>query len=213
MTIRRTPRARAKGSEGKRQVREAFIAVGRDLYAREGAMGASLRRIARAAGYTPATIYRYFEGSDDLFLAIREQDMAALVEAQEQLLAKGGVPADRVRDVFVLAARHWLAHPDQYRILFETTPIADSGKVTPRRSFADTTVARRSYRLYEQVVAELAPTHPNLPPVAFATAMLITSTHGIVGFAMNTATMNWPDPISMVSYAIELHLVDWRGNG
>jgi AcrR family transcriptional regulator len=119
---RPSPNSRAKTDESKRDVRDAFISVGRHLFAIEDPSQVSLRRIAAEAGYSPGTIYKYFRDQHELFIAIREEDMARVVDDQERIAKQTTDPEERVRKVFLRAARHWLSHPDQFRVLFAIRP-------------------------------------------------------------------------------------------
>ncbi|MGF6482285.1 TetR/AcrR family transcriptional regulator [Paraburkholderia sp. JPY419] len=77
--------SRAKTPEDKAKVRQAFVDAGRLLLAREDASQVSLRRIASEAGYSPASIYQYFDDQRALFVAVREDDLTAAAEYFEEV--------------------------------------------------------------------------------------------------------------------------------
>lgn len=64
---RRRPTGRRAGDSG---TREAILDAARDLFAREGYDGASVRAIATAAGVDPALIRHFFDDKDTLFAAV-----------------------------------------------------------------------------------------------------------------------------------------------
>lgn len=202
--------SRARQPDAKIQVRESFIAIGRALYVSHGAEAVSLRRIADEAGYAPSTIHRHFKSRDDLMLAIREQDMVKMIDEQEAFIEANSDPAQRLRGVLLIAARHWLAaHPDHYQLLLgaslSTKPEHDVGK---RIEEAPTTI--RSNELYNRLTADLAASHPNLPPVQFATATLVAITYGVVGFVLRAPTLDANDAMALVSDAIEVQIAHWK---
>jgi AcrR family transcriptional regulator len=67
-----------------------------------GILPASAREIARAAGVSPGTIYRYYENMDDLFLDVffvGAHEIASLVEAE--CAKPGGCPIRRLCELYV----------------------------------------------------------------------------------------------------------------
>lgn len=207
----RGPKTRAHSAEDKEQVRAAFIAVGRQLFASEDPTRVSLRRIAAAAGYSPGTIYQYFRDQRALYLAIREQDMTAAVEHFERLADGTADPEQRVRDVFLGAVAHWRQHFDHFQTLFSMPPhqppISDPEGVP----FGRSPIVVRSYGLYERVIRELFASWPRPPlPLKLATDSLIAATHGIVSFPVYTRTMDWSDTGTMAACVLDAMLADWR---
>ena len=116
------PRARANTAKAKNDLRAAFIKAGRKLLTDRGSKDVSLRRIAAAAGYSPGTIYQYFDGHRALLLAIREEDMLSAVMAFERIAASETDPEKRVIKVFVGVARYWLDNFDPSFVGLSGTP-------------------------------------------------------------------------------------------
>jgi AcrR family transcriptional regulator len=63
---------RSRRQERKEQTRRELVAAAAGVFARRGFHGASLQEIAREAGYSTGAVYWYFDGKDDLFLAVYE---------------------------------------------------------------------------------------------------------------------------------------------
>jgi AcrR family transcriptional regulator len=87
--------------------------------ATEGSVSLSIRGIARAIGMSPAGLYRYFDGLDDLITALiadAYNDLAdEVAEASSQ-----GAPRRRLGDA-MLAYRRWcLDHPNRFLLLYGT---------------------------------------------------------------------------------------------
>jgi AcrR family transcriptional regulator len=98
-------------SDGERN-RGRLIAAAKDAFAKDGA-AVSLEQIARDADVSIATLYRHFPARDELISAVYQQEVTALIEAADQLIAKRE-PAAALREwlmLFVdfLDAKHGMA--------------------------------------------------------------------------------------------------------
>lgn len=115
--------------------RARITATARDLLARDGASGLSLREVAREMGQTSSALYRYFTNRDELLTALiidAYNDLGAAVEAAESVVAR----ADRRERwrVSGFAARAWAkGHPHEYGLIFGT-PVP--GYVAPEATIA-----------------------------------------------------------------------------
>src|SRR6478609_4630153 len=63
-------------AESKQQTRAAILAAAREVFARDGFHGATLDRVAEAAGFTKGAVYSAFDSKADLFLAVYEAHRA-----------------------------------------------------------------------------------------------------------------------------------------
>lgn len=59
-------------------VREAILTAARDLFVSEGYAHVSIRKIAERIEYSPAAIYSYFPGKDDIFFALAAEGFQRL---------------------------------------------------------------------------------------------------------------------------------------
>jgi AcrR family transcriptional regulator len=57
----------------RQAVRHAILDAARDLFVNEGYRHVSIRKIAERIEYSPAAIYSYFPGKDDIFYALAEE--------------------------------------------------------------------------------------------------------------------------------------------
>ena len=209
-TARRLPRARANTAKAKNDLRAAFITAGRKLLADGGSKDVSLRSIAAAAGYSPGTIYQYFDDHRALLLAIREEDMLSAVIAFEKIAASEPDPEKRVIKVFLGVARYWLDNFDHYQTLFSLSPhklpVKDAGI-----PFGRSPIVVRSYSLYDRIVRDvLAAYDIQSVDAKCAVDSLIAAVHGIVVFPIYTRTMNWTDPLTMAEFVVRPLIGSWR---
>jgi AcrR family transcriptional regulator len=115
---------RDRDAETARQAQRARILdAARRIVTREGFAALSMRKIADAIGYSPASLYLYFESRDAIGYALGDEGYAQLLAAlalpaNSSQPAAGPEPAERLRALaraYVAFAR---AHPQTYRLVF-----------------------------------------------------------------------------------------------
>lgn len=94
------PDARAGHDARAQQQRERILDAARRIVLREGIDALSMRKIADAIGYSPASLYLYFEGRDEIARALGRDGLAQLLA---HLAGPAQVPEARAR-------LHALAH-------------------------------------------------------------------------------------------------------
>src|SRR5215210_7698815 len=118
------------------EVTAEITAVARRQLAEVGAVGLSLRAVAREIGMVSSAVYRYFPSRDDLLTRLiidGYDDLGAAAEAADDPAAP---PVERWLAV-CRAARTWaLAHPHEYALLY--------GSPVPGYSAPQDTVAAAS---------------------------------------------------------------------
>jgi TetR/AcrR family transcriptional regulator len=95
------------------QVRAQLVAAARELFARHGFEGVSLRQVADAAGVTPAMVSYYFGGKQGLWRAVLEDYLEEALEGmltmRDRIEAPGGLAVYLARHTQLLAAQPWVA--------------------------------------------------------------------------------------------------------
>lgn len=113
MTTTRRERRRAATID---EIKQAAL----DQIAAEGAGSLSIRGIARRIGMSPAGLYRYYGGLDDLITELVADAYNDLAGAVEAAMAAPGGAVDRLR-AGILAYRRWcLEHPNRFLLIFGT---------------------------------------------------------------------------------------------
>lgn len=147
------------------------------LIEESGLDAVTMRSIAGRIGYSPTTIYLYFESKEDLFtsaLVYAHEQMAQGLRAAESI----GDLRERMRMRATWFVRWGVEHPNIYRLLFEQAPrTQDIGAVAA--------AAREVWRRHQELIAE-AMDHGlmrrDLDPSVNAHLWWATL-HGIVWFA------------------------------
>src|SRR5262245_53770879 len=80
----------------RQAVRDSILNAARDLFVAEGYQSVSIRKIAERIEYSPAAIYSYFAGKDDIFLALAAEGFHRLDE-KVRAASKGDDALENVR--------------------------------------------------------------------------------------------------------------------
>ena len=86
-------------------------------FADHGFGGARIEAIAERAGVNKKLIYYYYEGKDELFLAVLEQSYADIRAAEQALHLEAGDPLEAIRSLVAFTWNHYLAHPEFLALL------------------------------------------------------------------------------------------------
>jgi AcrR family transcriptional regulator len=98
-------------------LRESLLEAADAVLAREGALGITLREVAKEAGVSHAAPYHHFASLDDMLAAVAERSFVRLRETMATS-AQAADTAERllqIADIYVSCAR---ANPAQFRLMF-----------------------------------------------------------------------------------------------
>jgi AcrR family transcriptional regulator len=108
------------------QTRARLVAAAAAVFNRDGYYGTDSNRIARAAGYAPATFYKHFPDKRAIFLAAYEAWVSAEWSAIERSLGRARAPAQTAAELVNLSLRHhrrWRGLRSSLRALVAQDPI------------------------------------------------------------------------------------------
>lgn len=110
---RKARRPGRPAGDGARRAREAIVGAARRLFLAEGFAAVSMRRIAEAAGVTPAMIHYYFKGKDGLYQAVFEETAAPVFRKLRALTDRPGDAGEDIRSLLrtymrVLSENPWV---------------------------------------------------------------------------------------------------------
>ncbi|MEP9349832.1 helix-turn-helix domain-containing protein [Xanthobacter sp. KR7-225] len=112
MPATQSPRARRK-----EDARARILAEARRIVLEQGFGALTMRRIAEAAGYSPAALYLHFASREEIARALGSAGMRALLEALEEA-GKVADPLARLKALALAYAGFARAEPDTYRLIF-----------------------------------------------------------------------------------------------
>jgi AcrR family transcriptional regulator len=105
----------------KQALRERILDAARHIVVREGFAALSMRKIADAIEYSPATLYLHFESRDEIARALCAEGYAQLLSSFEPL-AYIADPAERLKGLARAYVAFGVAHPETYRLIFMEDP-------------------------------------------------------------------------------------------
>jgi AcrR family transcriptional regulator len=91
------PRKRLTREESRAQTRAILIAVGRRHFLRYGLGGAVAEKIAEDAGYSRGALYSNFDGKEELFVAVIQEEQTRTMDFLRSLLKDEPSPKKRVK--------------------------------------------------------------------------------------------------------------------
>jgi AcrR family transcriptional regulator len=164
-------------------LRQALVDAALKLIEEKGPQGFTLTEAAKAAGVTPAAVYRHFEGREDLIAECALQGYEIFADVMDYAYREGG-PSALSR--FEATGRAYLAfaakHPGHYQAMFES---GISVQRTPELARA----AERARGVLERAADELSEHIPQdrRPPAALFSAHIWAMSHGVVELFMRGA--------------------------
>jgi AcrR family transcriptional regulator len=162
----------------KQALRDRILEAARRIVIREGFAALSMRKIADAIEYSPATLYLYFASRDEIARALCRQGYAQLLASFEPL-AQIADPAERLRALARAYVAFGVAHPQTYRLIFMEDPTylgaalggaSEVGKAAgseandPANSQMDHKAGRQARHQADQQADSHAETQPDTQP-------------------------------------------------
>jgi AcrR family transcriptional regulator len=101
------------------RIRQAIIKSAVEIIHHEGVAALSIRRIADAIDYSPASIYEYYPNKDAILAEVCEEGYTKLAAALREYPSESD-PRVAVRECGVQYVRFALANPDYFLLMFST---------------------------------------------------------------------------------------------
>jgi AcrR family transcriptional regulator len=117
-------------------VRRAILDAARDLFVRDGFQNISIRKIAERIEYSPAAIYGYFPGKDDIFFALAEEGFHLLHDPGAYQKVAHLPPVERLQALFWHFYQFSCAHPQHFALMFLDQSVPRITHVYERFAFA-----------------------------------------------------------------------------
>lgn len=139
----------------RRQARtsQAILDAARHIIQHEGIDALSMRAIAERIDYSPATLYEYYGGKDEIVAAVCEQGHQLLYQAMTRV--DSGLPVlDYVMEIGLVYIRFAVDNPDYFQLMFRS---GESGNpVAPPQPSADRQPDTYNGQTLEQAMADNA---------------------------------------------------------
>lgn len=109
----------------RNKIRARILSAAETVFAREGAEGLSIRRLAENIDYSPAAIYKYFSSKDELVDELKETFFELILENVNRI-ADTSTPFDeRARDCVATYVRIAADKPHHYAAAFAGESVSE----------------------------------------------------------------------------------------
>lgn len=105
----------------KGQLREQILAAARDIVLKEGFRALSMRKLADAVEYAPATLYLHFKNRDEIAVELSARGFQELWTFLAPA-ASLATPEERLRAAAQRYLQFGVSNPETYRLLFMEDP-------------------------------------------------------------------------------------------
>jgi AcrR family transcriptional regulator len=103
----------------REDLRTLILGKAKELFLKEGYAHITIRKIARAIGYTPATIYLYFQNKDEILYELHNEGFRLLYESKMRMLSTvTGGALDRLAKGGRMYIEFALENPEYYELMF-----------------------------------------------------------------------------------------------
>jgi AcrR family transcriptional regulator len=102
-------------------VKAAIVQAARAAILEDGPEHFSLRDVARRSGYSPAGLYEYFSGKDDLVRAVADESVAQLHAALSRVAPNASL-AERLVELGLAYVRFAHENPQHFMLIFARLP-------------------------------------------------------------------------------------------
>jgi AcrR family transcriptional regulator len=110
--------SRQRREQEKEELRNTILRAASDLFLEHGYERFSLRQVAEHIGYTPTTIYLYFEDKEDLLFTIVDDAFARFTYALRSAAQSTEHPIKRIIAIGEAYTRFGLENQAYYQIMF-----------------------------------------------------------------------------------------------
>jgi len=124
------------------RTREAILTAARELFVAEGYRNVSMRKIAERIEYSPAAIYSYFPGKDDIFFSLAEEGFRLLAACGSASAQAAGDPLERLRRGLWAFYEFSKTHPEYFELMFVDRSVPSLSQDFQRFEFFQETTAR-----------------------------------------------------------------------
>jgi AcrR family transcriptional regulator len=182
------------------ELREQILAAARTIVFRDGIEALTMRKIADAIEYSPATIYLHFENREAIALALCREASAVLF-AQVGETAAIADPAERLHRFGCTYVRYGIEHPQEYKLVFMTDSALMESVFDEAMTPDDPASQAFDYLTAAVAEAQTQGAIRSIDPRIVAEA-LWCAVHGIVSLALTCSDALTGDPLEIAEVQV-----------
>lgn len=165
----------------KAELREHILHVARDMVMKEGFDALSMRKLAEAVEYAPATLYLHFENRDAIARELCVRGFQELLAVLEPAAAVAD-PVERLSRLTEAYLAFGLKQPETYRLIFMEDPRLSAALFQDQQDGAGPKSFAVLLRVFEDL--EAAGRTPDAIPPARLAEVFWAGLHGIVSLKL-----------------------------
>ena len=124
------------------------------IYREDGFDAVSMRRLSKAVGCAPTTLYAHFAGKTEILMLLWAEVLSDM-EGHVRACLKGRTePADRLREAALAFVTYWVDHPEHFRLVFMSNNVGRSEV----DSFIESGNIENGFEIFRWVIRMVIPT-------------------------------------------------------
>lgn len=165
------------------------------IYREDGFDAVSMRRLSKAVGCAPTTLYAHFAGKTEILMLLWAEVLSEMEEHIRASVKGKTEPEERLTEASLAFVTYWVDHPDHFRLVFMSNNVMKSDV----DSFVKTGNVESGFEVFRDLVRDLT---PEAGDVHTKTETLVA---GMIGIAMCINTIRahpWPEVRQMTRQLI-----------
>jgi len=155
------------------------------IYREDGFDAVSMRRLSKAVGCAPTTLYAHFAGKTEILMLLWAEVLSDMEEHVRACLKGRTEPADRLREAALAFVTYWVDHPEHFRLVFMSNNVGRSEV----DSFIESGNIENGFEIFRNLIRDL---DPGCEDTNVKSETLVA---GMIGLAMCLNTIsNYPWP-------------------
>ncbi|MEO1656521.1 MAG: TetR/AcrR family transcriptional regulator [Pseudomonadota bacterium] len=194
-----TPRGRPALSEADMAATRRLITdCAQRLFEEEGYHAVSMRRLAKEAGCTVMTIYRYFNRKIDILRALWANVFVELFDRLDHIAAHTKDPVERLHKISLAYLRYWLDNRETYFLVFMSSDVTQSDVSI----FVDDEAIVQRFALFQLSVIEALGDRADEAETTLKAQLLLCSLNGIAHNLVTISAYSWVSPEALARSAV-----------
>ncbi len=163
------------------EMKEGILDAASELFIHKGYEETTLRKIAQAIGYNPATIYNYYGNKEEIFYALQRRAFTKFYEEFEPLRASNLSGIEKFQLMGKTYVEFALSNPHHYQLMFiMQKPMNAAERLDPEWK-----IGLKNHELLTEILDQCNKEGSmNLPDLTVATFMVWSMVHGIVSLVI-----------------------------
>lgn len=168
------------------------------LFHEHGYDAVSMRRLAKEAGCTVMTLYRYFNRKIDILTALWAEVFTRLFDRLDAVAASETDAALRLNRIAFEYVDFWLSHREHYFLVFMSSGITQSDVSI----FVEDDEVVERFDIFRQSIESILGTETTEAETTLKSQLLLCTLNGIAHNLITISAYDWASPEALVDAAV-----------